>query len=250
TLLGGTRRAIVLGGLTLRHSRYADLRAAAAALAALTGATLGWLADGGNAVGAALAGALPHRAAGGRAAPHAGLDTSGMLAAPLSACVLFGGIEPEADFGGRDATAALAACPLVIAMTPYASESLRRVAHLLLPIGTFAETSGTFVNCCGQWQEFGGCARPVGAARPGWKVLRVLGNLLGLEGFDFPTPEELRSALRQDAGTPARGEFTGTRIIEPGAGGTTTAVPMYRADAILRRATPLQVTRAGRLATD
>jgi NADH-quinone oxidoreductase subunit G len=162
--------------------------------------------------------------------------------------VLFGGIEPDADFGARDATAALAGCPFVIAMTPFASESLRQTAHLLLPIGTFAETSGTYVNCEGRWQEFAGCARPVGEARPGWKVLRVLGNLLGLPDFDFATPEELRAALRQAVGQPARGECTGTRVIDGGAAGSTTGLPIYRGDAILRRATALQATRAGQAA--
>ncbi len=247
-LLDGTRRAIVLGGLAQRHTRYADLRVAAAALAVLTGATLGYLADGGNAAGAALAGALPHREPGGRPAQQAGLDTGGMLGARLGACVLFGGVEPDADFGARDATAALASCPFVIAMTPFASESLRKAAQLLLPIGTFAETSGTYVNCEGRWQEFAGCARPVGEARPGWKVLRVLGNLLGLPDFDFATPEELRAALRQAVGHPVRGEFAGTRVIDGDAGGSTTGLPIYRGDAILRRATALQATRAGQAA--
>ena len=67
-----------------------------------------------------------------------------------------------------------------MAATPYADDTLKSVAHVLLPISTFVETSGTYVNLEGLWQSFAGAAKPLGEARPGWKVLRVLGNLAGI----------------------------------------------------------------------
>ena len=99
--LSSGRAAIVLGGIATRHTHFADIRAAAAALAARTGATLGFLPDGGNAVGTALAGALPHRLPGGRPDPEPGLDLGRMCESPLAACVLLGGIEPDKDIGLR-----------------------------------------------------------------------------------------------------------------------------------------------------
>ncbi|MFZ2508837.1 MAG: NADH-quinone oxidoreductase subunit NuoG [Steroidobacteraceae bacterium] len=245
TLAAG-RAAILLGGVAMRHTRYADLRMAAAALANLTGAILGYLPDGGNAAGAALAGALPHRLPGGRPDPAPGMHVRQMLGTPLAACLLFGGIEPEHDLGVGDALRQLRSCPQLIAVTPYASASLMQCAQILLPMGTFAETAGTYVNAEGRWQEFRGCARPVGEARPGWKILRVLGNLLDLDGFGYESSTEVLEELRRQIGEIAfDGRFSSRRVIDIGAGGTTSELPIYRVDAIVRRAMPLQATQAG-----
>ncbi len=248
TLAAG-RSAILLGGVAMRHTRYADLRAAAAALAALTGAKLGYLPDGGNAAGAALAGALPHRLPGGRPDPQPGMHARQMLESSLAACLLFGGIEPEHDLGAGDAARNLAGCPQLIAVTPYASASLMQSAQILLPMGTFAETSGSYVNAEGRWQEFNGCARPVGEARPGWKILRVLGNLLDLDGFGYESSAEVLQELRRQIGeVEFDGRLDSRRAINAGRGGTTSELPIYRVDAIVRRAMPLQLTRAGQAA--
>ncbi len=245
TLAAG-RAAILLGGVAMRHTRYADLRAAAAALADLTGASLGYLPDGGNAAGAALAGALPHRLPGGRVDPEPGMHVRQMLDAPLTACLLFGGVEPEHDLGAGDPSGRLRSCPQIIAVTPYASASLMQSAQILLPMGTFAETAGTYVNAEGRWQEFGGCARPVGEARPGWKILRVLGNLLNLDGFGYESATEVLEELRRRIGVITfDGRFSSRRAIDISPGGTTSELPIYRVDAIVRRAMPLQVTQAG-----
>ena len=240
------RGAIILGGAAMRHTRYADLRAAAAALAGLTGATLGYLPDGGNAAGAALAGALPHRLAGGRPDPQPGMNVRQMLESPLAACLMFGGLEPEHDLGAGD-SARLATCPQLIAITPFASASLLDSAKILLPMGAFAETSGTFVNVEGRWQEFRGCAVPVGEARPGWKILRVLGNLLDIGGFGYESSAEILAELRQQIGEVAYdGRFASGRTANSARGGTTTELSIYQVDAIVRRSAPLQNTQAGR----
>ena len=248
--LSSDRALIVLGGVAMRHSRFAELRAAAAALASRTGATLGFLPDGGNAAGSALAGALPHRLPGGKADPAQGLDLRGMLASPLAGCLLFGGIEPDHDIGLLGAGRALTACPRVIAITPFADAATLSFAQLMLPMGTFAETSGSYVNAEGRWQEFRGCAQPVGEARPGWKILRVLGNQLGLEGFGYDSSADVLAELQRVAGGIVYdGRFAGGSAFRTEAGGSTTELPIYRVDAIVRRATALQMTRAGQAAT-
>jgi NADH-quinone oxidoreductase subunit G len=243
--LANGRSAIVLGAAAMRHTNFADLRAAAAALAARTGATLGFLPEGGNAAGTALAGALPHRLPGGRPDPLPGLDLARMLESPLAACVLLGGIEPAHDIGLPGAEKALAACRRLITITPFAEPSVMAMAQVLLPMGTFAETSGSYVNVEGRWQEFRGCAQPVGEARPAWKILRVLANLLGLEGFAYESSADILAELRvlaADAGYDGR--LVTTRAVRAERRGTTTELPIYGADAIVRRAAALQRTRA------
>ena len=139
----------------------------------------------------------------------------------------------------------------VVAVTPFATEQLKQVAHVLLPIGTFAESSGTYVNLNGVWQSFAGAAKPYGESRPGWKVLRVLGNLLGLSGFEYQSSEDVREELRRVCGdaanvaAPYRGKHS------PGtskANGGVIDLPMYQVDALVRRAPSLQRTREGRTA--
>ena len=245
--LSGGRGAIVLGGVALRHSHFADIRSAAAALAAKTGATLGFLADGGNAVGTALAGALPHRLPGGHPDPSPGLDLAGMLESPLAGGLLLGGIEPAQDIGVPGAQEALAACPRLVAVTPYADPAILGIAQVLLPMGSFAETSGSYVNVEGRWQEFRGCAQPVGESRPGWKILRVLGNQLGLDGFDFGSSAEVLAELRALAGVARyEGRMPAARQRKAERRGATTLLPIYGTDALVRRAPALQKTRIAR----
>jgi NADH-quinone oxidoreductase subunit G len=258
----GTNRAVWLGAMALRHPAYADLRALAAEIARLAGATLGTLAEGGNAAGAALAGVLPQ---GGE---HAGLDALAMLRAPQRAYLLVGAIEPSHDLADPVAAeAAFAAAACVVAITPYASEELLRHAHVLLPMGAFAETSGTYVNLEGRWQSHPGAIAPPGEARPGWKILRVLGNLLQLEGFAHESSEQVRDELRARLDAAAS---TGAASTGAGAAGAAAAlpsalpagalgaiaslpvaaldVPMYAIDAVLRRSPALQATAIARAA--
>ena len=252
-LLSGERRAVWLGALAARHAAFADLRALAAALAQLTGATLGRLAEGGNAAGAYLAGAIPHREAGARAVARPGLTARDMLQTPLRAYLLFGGLEPSIDALDPESLRTLAKAELVVAVTPFASEELKRIAHVLLPMGTFAETSGTYVNCEGLWQSQTGAAAPVGEARPGWKVLRVLGNLLGLEGFDYQSSEEVLREVREACAAVKPAGYQGAHAvrraadaIDGAAGSALIDLPMYQTDAVVRRAPSLQKTREGR----
>ena len=168
-----------------------------------------------------------------------------MLEKPLKAYVLLGAIDVEKDFGVERAAQVLRGAECVIALTPYMSEATGSNATILLPIGTFAETSGTYVNLEGRWQSFAGAVKPVGECRPGWKVLRVLGNLLDLAGFDYTSSEAVRDELKHAIGeVTADNSYTARRTLNGARpGGAPVDVPMYSIDAIVRRAPALQRTR-------
>jgi NADH-quinone oxidoreductase subunit G len=119
---------------------------------------------------------------------------------------------------------------------------------VLLPISTFVETSGTYVNLEGLWQSFTGAAKPLGEARPGWKVLRVLGNLANVRDFDYQSSEEVREELRARCAEIAAGSYQGTHEVKTSAAGEARVVdvPMYSVDAVLRRAPSLQRTPEGK----
>ncbi len=237
TLSSGQSKAVLLGNAVGHHPQAARIAALAQALAAATGATLGWLVEGANAVGGHLVGALPG---------EGGLDAAGMVAQPLKAYLLLG-VEPRLDHGApAAAAAALAGADTVIALTAYRSDELLESADCLLPITPFTESAGAFVNCAGTVQPFAGVVRPRGDARPGWKVLRVLGNLLQLAGFDHDSAEQVRAqALPADVAARLSNAVSGgLSLPQAGAGLQRVAdVPLYFADPIVRRAPSLQATR-------
>jgi NADH-quinone oxidoreductase subunit G len=170
-----------------------------------------------------------------------------MLANSLSGYLLWN-VEPDADSLLEKAVASLRGAAFVVAATPYLTDELKSVAHVLLPIGSFAETSGTYVNLEGQWQSFTGAALPVGEARPGWKVLRVLGNLLNLTGFEQNSSEEVRDALRAQIEKSAA-PLASTGVLPAVASAEVArveGVQMYQADGLVRRAVSLQKTREAR----
>ena len=234
----GASKAVLLGNAVSQHPQAALIASLAQALSEATGATLGWLGEGANAVGGYLAGAIP--GAGG-------LDAAGMVASSLKAYLLLG-IEPNLDHGNPGAAmSAMAGAQTVIALTAYQSASLLETADCLLPITPFTETSGTFVNCAGMSQSFNGVVRPAGDARPGWKVLRVLGNLLGMSDFDFDTAEQVRdAALPSDLSARLSNHTSAPVASAPAHAGKglqrIAEVPIYAADPIVRRAPSLQMT--------
>jgi NADH-quinone oxidoreductase subunit G len=242
-LTQGDKRLVLLGEIAQRDADYSALRSLAAALAEVTGAQLGYLPEGGNAVGASLAGVLPHRTVAGQAAQKTGLNVADMLAARLKAYVLVGAIEPGKDIAAPGASDALKLAECVIALTPY--NGAKDYAHIILPIGTFAETSGTYVNLEGRWQSVPGAAKPVGEARPGWKVLRVLGNLLNLTGFEYESAEQVREEIKAQIGDvkPDNRYDSRSTITRSASSERATDVGIYAVDPIVRRATALQQTR-------
>jgi len=246
----GELRLILLGAIATRHAAWSELCVLAAALAEATGARVGFLPEGGNAVGAALAGVTPHRGVGGREVAKPGLPAVEMLNARLRAYLLVGGIEAADLVPSRNNEEALQAAECVVALTPYASEWHLANSTVILPVAAFAETSGTWVNVEDRWQSVPGAARPPGQARPAWKVLRVLGNLLGFGGFEYASSEEIRDELRAELGeyvlaAPGEGTYAPGRLASIDA---TREVGIYEVDPVVRRSRPLQETRDGRAA--
>jgi NADH-quinone oxidoreductase subunit G len=193
---------------------------------------------------------VPHRDLGGLPAPVRGLDANAMLASSLRGYVLLG-TEPVADSLASGAAASLQGAGFVVALTPYASEELKSVATVLLPIGSFAETSGTYVNLEGRWQSFAGVALPVGEARPAWKVLRVLGNLLGLSGFEQDSSGQVLAEVQDKAPALAGSGWqdVAPRLAVLSADASVTDVAAYQIDAVLRRSPALQASKGGLEAT-
>jgi NADH-quinone oxidoreductase subunit G len=248
---GGASSAILLGNYAQHHPQYATLHALAQALAELTGAKLGVLNEAANSVGGYIAGALPFSAASSASAGSSqGKNASAMLADPLKAYLLLG-VEPDFDTHDPARTIqALKQAELVVAMSPF--EHGADYAHVMLPIGPFTETAGTFVNTEGRVQSFTGCVQPLGETRPAWKVLRVLGNLLGLTGFDYDSADEVKREVLGEGDIVAK---LGNRISTPALGALAPApaqgiqriaeVPLYASDPLVRRSPPLQKTREG-----
>jgi NADH-quinone oxidoreductase subunit G len=244
----GSHGLILLGQFATAHPRAAALRSVARAIGAITGAHVANLPEA-NGVGAWLAGAVPHRGPIG-AGVAAGRNAAAMLRDPLKAYLLFG-VEPEHDgLDGALAVTALRAADSVVLCTafmPAAGSRAADYADVLLPIAAYTENEGTVVNIAGRAQSFNAAVPPPGEARPGWKVLRVLGNRLRLSGFEQNTVDEARAEL--DLANARAGEWQGASF-----GGTLeialtpdqlyrlAEVPMYAVDAFTRRAPALQAT--------
>ncbi|HHO81805.1 MAG TPA: NADH-quinone oxidoreductase subunit G, partial [Halothiobacillus sp.] len=238
--------AIVLGQIAQMHPQYFLLQALASAIADATGASFGYLTQGGNSAGAWLAGAVPHRQAGGQPVT-AGMNAGDMLKNPPAGLLLLG-VEPELDSAaGQDALNTLSKAESVVVLTPFVTDAMKKYATVLLPVGTHVETAGTWVNAEGRWQSVKGVASPVGESRPAWKVLRVLGNLMDVDGFDFLSVEEVRAEVQQAcqdiilnnvvrAKTPFSAPVAREGLVR------VAPVAMYSGDSIQRRAEPLQST--------
>ncbi len=243
SLASGERKAVFLGNAAVAHPQFSKLHALAQWVAQQTGATLGFLTEAANTVGGYIAGALPQ---------GNGLDAAAMLAQPRRAYVILGA-EPEFDSANpQQARAALAHADTVVMLSPFASRAAMEHADVLLPVAPFTETSGTYVNCEGLPQSFNGVVRSLGDSRPAWKVLRVLGNLLGLSGFEYETSEAVRDDVLAKPVAERLSNATAAQTAAPvaAAGGIERLadVPIYHADPIVRRAGSLQLTAASRAA--
>jgi NADH-quinone oxidoreductase subunit G len=242
---------VLLGNLAVSHPRWSALRALAGFIAEASGARLGYLPEAANSAGAWLAGVLPHRRPGGRAVTVPGLAAGAMWDAGMKSFLLLG-LEPELDaMRPAAALSALHGAELVVSLSGYRTPLMDEYAHVLLPIAGFAETAGTFVNAAGEWQAFDAAVSPLGEARPGWKVLRVLGNASGLSGFGFDGIEEVQTEVRGATGnaTPEnRGRWLSLAEVPiagaPANGALDLIAPvsMHRLDPLVRRAGALQRT--------
>jgi NADH-quinone oxidoreductase subunit G len=248
-LLGKQRGWLLLGQLAERHPRFTEIRYLAAHIATATGASLGYLPEGANAAGAAMLGFAAHRFDTRTRPANPGLNVDSMLSAPRHAYILHG-IEPGLDIAnGELAEAALKSADAVVAFTSFADEVLLDCCTIVLPIASFAETEGTFVNAEGLWQSFEAAADCPGESRPAWRVLRVLASALGAEGCDYQSVDEIRADAKAAIGEPASGGYTGTPELdfEPVAVDLDELdVPIYAIDPLCRRSEPLQLTAIAR----
>ena len=238
SVVSGSNVGIFIGNLVQHHPAATQLHALAQALSDLIGAKLGFLGEAANSVGGYLAAATPR---------GQGLNALQMVAQPRKAYVLLG-VEPELDcHDPAQALAAMKQAEFVVALSPYQHRALD-YAHALLPVAPFTETSGTFVSTEGRVQSFRAVVQPLAQTRPAWKVLRVLGNLLGIAGFDYDSSEEV---LKEALGSGDASAQLDNRLKSAAIGALEMTrpgiqrigeVPIYQADAIVRRAASLQQT--------
>ena len=246
-LFEGERVGVFLGLQAQSLPNLLELRALANEIAELAGAALGHFSDGANAVGLSLAGVLPHCGVGGQPVEKAGHAAGAILGGESRGLILHG-LEPEFDTANPGAAlAALQTADFVVVLNAYDTPAMRRYADVILPVSLVPESGGTLVNAEGTWQSWRGAVRPIAEARPAWKVLRVLGNFLELDGFEQETVEEVRDELR---GLLGQGELdTRSPWQAPaslsGHDGELYRIghlPIHAVDAVVRRAQPLQET--------
>ena len=238
--------AVLLGNYAAAHPQAATLRASAERIAVLSSSKLGHLPEA-NGAGAWIAGCVP-----GRGAP-AGRNALDMLRTPLKGYVLLG-VEPELDcLDGSATRAALEAAEFVVMLTTFRpsvyTSGAVEYAHVWLPLSPFTETAGTFVNAEGRFQSFDEAASPLAESRPGWKILRMLGTLLGVAAFGYGRIEDVRREIAAPPAPSARlanwhwpEAAPAAPAAPPGALARIVEVPMYRTDALVRRAPSLQAT--------
>ena len=235
SLMSGEKKVVLLGAVAQQHVHAAELHALAQTIASATGATLGFLADAANAVGAGVV----------------GCNGGAPFAEPKKAYVILGA-EPELEaWDAAQARQALSAAELVVALTPF-KDRATDTAHVMLPVAAFAETAGSYVSMEGRLQSFRAVVSPQGDARPAWKVLRVLGNQFDLPGFDQDTAEQVLAEALPQGEAMIQGRLgngiAGVSIghLSAGAGierlGETA---IYQLDAYTRRAPALQATADG-----
>ena len=233
SLLGGERKAVLLGNAAAHHANASSLLSLAKWIADQTGATYGYLTEAANTVGAQWAKAEPQTG---------GLNAAQMLAGGLKAVLLLNTEPVEDAAAGAKAVAALAAMQMVVTLSPFKTNM--SFSDVLLPIAPFTETSGSFVNAEGRLQSFHAVVKPLAETRPAWKVLRVLANMLGLPQLAFETSQDV---LKQIADTPLN--LSNECSSEVRLAGNTDApcvASIYQLDSLVRRAPSLQLTADAR----
>jgi NADH-quinone oxidoreductase subunit G len=245
SLASGERAAVLMGNFAQQHPQAAQIAVLAGQIAALCEAKFGYLGEAANSVGGYLAGAVPSGAKG--------MNAAQMLAAPRKAYLLLN-VEPELDMHDpQQAMTAMYAADMVVALSAYKHRAAD-YADVMLPIAPFTETFGTFVSTEGRVQSFRGAVKPLGEARPAWKVLRVFGNLLAMPGFDYDSGEAVLDEIlpgknaAMSISNRLNNHIEGLALLSTSGSNTqglqrVSDVPIYFADALVRRAASLQRTR-------
>ena len=228
---------VLLGNLASSHPDYTILSALAAEIAKASGAKIGFIPQAANSTGARLVGAMP----------QTGLNAQSMLEQPQKAYLLLG-LEPEHDLWNPALSkTAFDQAGFVVALSAYRTEALEQAADVILPMAGFAETSGTYVNGEGNWQSFAGAVTPMGEARPAWKIMRVLGNLLDVDGFEQVSSQDVLEEARQategkQMDNAITADLNSERRLKSSSLTRIGDVPIYAIDSMVRRAPALQQT--------
>ncbi len=229
SLLKGERKAILLGNAAAHHANASSLLALANWIGQHTGATVGYLSEAANTVGAQVVGAQPQMDGKNAAQMQSGLKALILL-----------GAEPEHDTAAKAAVQA----DMVVTLSPFKTNMV--FSDVLLPVSPFTETAGTFINAEGRIQSFHGVVKPLGETRPAWKVLRVLGNMLGLSNFEFETVQDVAAAALQGdkefVSAAKLSNATSASIDLSKAVGDPAVASIYQLDSLTRRAPALQAT--------
>jgi NADH-quinone oxidoreductase subunit G len=241
-LLAGERKVVLLGNAAAHHAHADELLALANWIGEQTGASVGYLSEAANTVGAQWVKAQPQAN---------GLNAGQMIAGGLKAAILLN-TEPAFDSAaGQQALQGLNKSEMVVTLSPFKANM--EISDVLLPIAPFSETSGTFVNAEGRVQSFHAVVKPLAETRPAWKVLRVLANLLGVQGVDYESSQDvLAMAIGADTqAVPAQALSNATKVavqVLNQAVAEPAVASIYQLDSLVRRATSLQLTADARQA--
>lgn len=245
SLNGKQKMVIVVGALAQNHPQAAVIRQLAHKLAQLTNGKLTIMTEGANSAGAWFAGAIPHRLPAGVAVNHVGCNANEMLQKPRKAYLLLN-VEPELDCANAaQAIEAMKQAKFVVAFSTYRNSVLEEHANVIFPVAPFSETSGTFVSYAGVWQSFTGVAKGFEESRPAWKVLRVLGNFLHLDGFEYESSEQVKHELFAliDKSTSQPAVWSDVPFTQLSGLSRIGEIPIYSVDGTVRRSAPLQATQ-------
>ena len=193
---------IFVGNYALHHPHASVIRGLLKHIEKLYHATVGYLSDGANSAGAAMAGCVPHHGVGGISVKTKGKNAKTLLCDdPVSAYFLLN-VELELDCVYPDkAMQSLDQAELVVCLSTFATEKMHQYADFILPVAPFSETDGSFVNMCGQWQSFSAASVPHKDAKPAWKILRALATLSHLSGFSYKNVHAVRDAIEKQIAT-------------------------------------------------
>ncbi|VEB33372.1 NADH-quinone oxidoreductase subunit NuoG [Legionella cherrii] len=246
--LKNDKACLITGALCENHPEAALLRTLISHIEKLSGAKVLRLTHGANTAGAWMAGMVPHRTTAGKADSTPGMDVQAALNAKLKGYFLMG-VEPGFDFANPyGARQSMLASEFVVLMSAYNHESMHDYADVILPMAPYAETSGTYINVDNTWQTVKGALTPYGESRPAWKILRVLGNLLHCDGFDYLSTEDILSEIKNSVAITMEQEYKpyypeslpmmNQSLVRVG------EWPLYRCDAIVRNSKELQLCAA------
>ena len=236
--LSNADKAIVMvGALANNHPEAAKIRALSALISRLTSSQLVILPTA-NSKASLIAGTMPQS--------EQALNAAQSWEAKLQAYVLLG-VEPELDCANSQAAiTALKQANCVVSLSSYVTDAMLAYADVILPVASFAESSGTFVSIDGQWQAYTGAVTAKGDSRPAWKVLRVLANLVELDGFEYVSSQDVSDEIRHltdNKKNTSSASYCPDSLKSTSSGiQMISEVPMYQTDSVVRRSSALAHT--------